>query len=446
VTKASLLLLLALPLTVVALAACAGAAEAPTATAPANPTPSRAETPSPTPLQSIGGVPVEPLKIGEPAEFPDDVALLIETGCWQCDGPTTGLERVYRDPSGRLRVDTLFSPEHLGLPPRVMQTDKGPQEETPNITGFTLTADASRIVVSVCTRGMCSLIGGPPSEDAQTTLFESTDGGITWKVVDVLNGGVAVRASTHEGLLLWDFAAPYDEGYRLYHSGERVEPPAGATAGSPFTTAEGLLLWAAEDGRILRTDGGEFLSLDLPPDAEIVDLLVEPGPAPVSVVTWFVEEGVGGAYYVSVLEPSGDLRHTYRASDLVLLGGWLGGLAYGNADVEPEQLPAPPPDPYLGWLPVALDFDTGTVAPIVDPFLERPSRNLVQAVLQGPFARVAGASSCLNVRVEPREDAEVRQCAADGVLLREIGESGRWVHVLTPNGTEGWTGMDYLER
>jgi hypothetical protein len=436
-------------------AACGGEGRAPagptsTPSPGASPSPSPTSVPSPSPTpEVIAGMPVVPLEVVGKAEFPDDVALIVETGCWQCDGPTTGLERVYRDPSRTLRAETLFSPEHLGLPPRVMQTDKGPQEEEPIITGFALTADASRIVVSVCTRGMCLEMGGPPSTDAQTTLFQSTDGGIIWRALDVLDGGFGARAITANRLLLIHFGGPYEGNgprYQFHPSGETVEPPAGAVTWRPFPAPFGDLLWGTDDGRVLRTDGSEFLALDLPPSAEIIDLAVQPEPAPQTAVVWFEEEGASGSYYLGLVEPEGRFRKVYRTGDLVLLGGWLDALVYGNAGVQPERLPVPPPQFYLAWLPAALDLQGGAAAPILEPFLERQGRNLVQAIVEGPFARVVGTGSCLNVRAEPSMSSVVLACAADDVLLQDIGQSGHWLHVATPAGEVGWAAADYLER
>jgi len=80
---------------------------APSSTSMPSVTPTSTATPAP---DAIDGVEVVPLQFGEEAEIPDDVALIIETGCIQCDGPTTGLVRLYRDPPGQVRTDTLFSP------------------------------------------------------------------------------------------------------------------------------------------------------------------------------------------------------------------------------------------------------------------------------------------------------------------------------------------------
>jgi len=450
----------------VALAACdVGGKGAPTGI-PATPTATPVETPSPTStprLADIDGVPVEALEIGEATDFPEDVALVISTGCWQCDGPTTGLERVYRNPTGEIVVETLFTPEKVGLPPRVIQTDKGPQEDEPTMNGFALTPDGGRIVVSVCTRGGCLEMGGPPGPDAETTLFESRDGGVTWKRIEVLKGGFGARAITDEGVLLWDFSTTIVEGdgerllYQLYPSRNVVESPAGTTGWRSISTPEGEVVWPTKDGRLLRSDGSEYLALDLPGGGEITSVQRGPGEGAPTFVTFFEPEegGSQGGEYLVLLGPDGSVRRAYSLPGLVLLGGVFGPLlVYGNAGVEAEQLPVPPPRFYVGWLPVALDAENGKAAPILDPFLDRPGRNLVSAVVEGPFARVTGTSGCVNVRALPGAGAAVLECVAEGALLMlnrgledERTEGGvTWVHVVTPAGADGWASGEHLQR
>ncbi len=110
-----------------------------------SPSPEVAQTSEPTPIatatpgagetpQVIDGVEVVPLEFGGEVELPDDVALIVATGCTECDGPTTGLIRVYRDASGEVRTDLLFEVDLLGLPPRLLETEKGTQEAEPYIS------------------------------------------------------------------------------------------------------------------------------------------------------------------------------------------------------------------------------------------------------------------------------------------------------------------------
>jgi hypothetical protein len=136
------------------------------------------------------------------------------------------------------------------------------------------------------------------------------------------------------------------------------------------------------------------------------------------------------------------------------VGGWVdSSLLVGNASITPEELGATDPN-FFGYLPALFNLDTSQAHALTHPFLDPPfqgQRNHVQAVLHGPFARVVNTGACLNVRAEPAMTAAVLACAADGVLLHEIGETreasgATWRRVVTPAGVEGWASSQYLER
>ncbi len=69
--------------------------------------------------------------------------------------------------------------------------------------------------------------------------------------------------------------------------------------------------------------------------------------------------------------------------------------------------------------------------------------------------RVSGAGDCLNLRVSPDTDAEVRGCYADGTVFEIaaqasgaeglLNRAGWWVSVRSPAGEVGWVSADYLE-
>lgn len=92
---ASVLALLALGV------ACSGGDESSSSPVPslspsaiATPVASQTAVPSPSPtatISALDGVNPVPLAIGEEAELPDDVAFLVEMGCFGCDGPHHGL-------------------------------------------------------------------------------------------------------------------------------------------------------------------------------------------------------------------------------------------------------------------------------------------------------------------------------------------------------------------
>ncbi len=67
----------------------------------------------------------------------------------------------------------------------------------------------------------------------------------------------------------------------------------------------------------------------------------------------------------------------------------------------------------------------------------------------GTTAKVATPGDCLNLRAEPRPDAQVRDCLADGsVVLRNsaVTEAGGtlWASVTTLGRTGGWVAEQFL--
>ena len=300
-----------------------------------------------TGLRAIGGVPVEPLEIGEPAEFPDDVALIVETGCYGCDGPTSGLLRVYRDAAGSFHRDTLFTVEQLGLGPRLVTDASGGRDRTSRhmSMNYALSADASRAVVGVCTRGFCVELGDEPSADAQTTLFRSLDGGATWEQWGTLDG--ERRSYRHAGTT--DVLLARDEGgpsrFEMFPGGEAIEPPADADALAwPLALPEGELLWPANDGRLLHSDGSVFVDIGGDPTHEYQVTSLTPAPDGETLLFGLYESSFEGEFlerfYLFTADGSGDVLRAYSVEFLPWLGAALGpGLFIGNTDLPPAASP-----------------------------------------------------------------------------------------------------------
>jgi hypothetical protein len=419
-----------------------------TRTPGATPTPSatRASAATPTPTATmapevIDGVEVLPLQFGEEAELPDDVALIVEATCQPCDGPSSGLYLVYRDASGQVRMDDLFG-ETLDLLPPAMSTPAAIGPIGPYIHSLTLNNDASDMVVDVCTHGRCVWID-ETSPDAQSTLYRSNDGGVTWEEFGVLDGSYYVQALAKKGLLLNSPYQPengWNPKYELFPSGEPVEPPPGASRG-PLALPGGELAWPTDDGRLLRDDGSQILTLGqggwvqhIVPDASGQRL------------------AVASIKRLGVFSLDGRPITAFSSSYAPELAGWLSDtLVVGSIGAPGELLPTPGPGPVI--VPAIFDLEAGEAHPILHPFLDQPRRfsYIVRAVLHGPFARVVNTGGCLDVRQEPSAAAAVLACAADGVLLRDTGETreadgATWARVVTPAGVGGWASDEYLER
>ncbi len=418
-------------------------APSPEATGPETPTtvmPTRTPrpTPTPTPAVTIGGLEPVPLTAGDPVSLPSDVALIVETGCWQCDGPTMGFLRVYRDPSGVIRTETLSTAGSLGLPPT---------DYASHIWGFAMTNDASDMVVTICTQGDCGWMG-LPSDDAMKTLFRSTDGGVTWVKYGDLPAGDFLTGDFVEGWLLvgrYEGSDPPVPSWRLVPGDEPVIPPEGATAEWQPAVIGRDILWLTPDGRVVDGAGSELLETG-------GDL--RPGWNPFSA-----RPGEGGSLllhsdvyhrdHMALVDAKYRVDAVYSLPE-IHLGVWLSdSVAAGNAlesgDFDWPAFPAS--------IPVLIDTGEAEIHPIAEPFLDPAflgGRNLIRAALHGPFARVVNTGSCLNVRADAGVDAPVVACAADGVLLRHTGETQEadrhtWLHVVTPSGAEGWASAAYLE-
>lgn len=391
--------------------------------------------------ETLMGVELLPLAAGAEAEVPDGVALIIEIGCTECDGPTEGLARVYKDASGELHVDTLF------------EEPAGPPDDL--ITSFALSADGASIVVGVCPNANCPFLAfGEP--DAETVLYRSDDGGVTWREIEKPDGVYDVRAVLGDNVIL---QGPLDDEGLLqdrfygYPGGAELTSPEPESA--LFMVGGGEIGWLTADGRLLRTSGGEFVSLDAGFHVAWASggrFWFDASGGRIPLVVYDEETG----HYLGLFGGGGGPQRFYRLDGGASIGGWLDeDRTIGNAVVPVQGLTGVPDDfPEaldLVTLPAIFDFAAHEVRPIPQPFLERYGRNRVVAVVPGPFARVVGAGDCLNVREEPAAGAAVVGCFADGVLLRDEGEERRadgqtWVHVRTPRGREGWASLQYLAR
>lgn len=397
------------------------------------------EPPGVTP-ETLDGVPLGRLAVGPEIEVPDDLALIIEVGCTECDGPTERLIRVYRDASGELRTDALF---------------EDPSDQ-PNafITSFALSADASTIAVGVCPEGDCPFLG-PAQPGATSVVHRSTDGGVTWQQLDTPGGVYYAAAVIGDNVVLQgplDAEGFLEKRYEAFPGGAMFDQPVPQTA--LFMVGGGEIVWRTVEGRLLRVNGGDLVRL--PAGFQVA--------YPAGGRYWFDPTGGRTAlalfnddtgYMLGLVAGGGEPMQYYRLEGYATIGGWLDAdRAIGNAVVSSSDLTSEVPEPFREaavTLPAIFDFSNGTVQPIAHPFLEQYGRNRVVAVLPGPFARVTGAGDCLNVRSEPGQTGEVLDCFADGVLLRDRGEERSvdgvsWLSVTTPDGIDGWATVQYLER
>ena len=427
----------------------------------ATPTATGGATPAPTPdpmsgegllRQALEGVEVRSLTLSRPVAVPENIALIIETGCTQCDGPTTGFVRVYRDPSGNVRTDTLLDPSDpgLGLP------EPGPQDQR-YVAGFAVRTDGSEIIAGVCARGYCGGLGGA-TRDSETVLFRSVDGGVTWTEYGRLAPGRWVAGLIAKGDVL---TVGYDEAtgvsdYLFYPSGAPLTPP--QPGWYPEFVGEDVLLWRRQDGTWLRKDGSAYLPGALGSaglSSYVVATYADGDP---QLVSFYLSD----AGYLLELNRDGEIVTAYEFPGYATMRVPLRPQIYlGNSWVEASLLEDPVPSFFAYSLPAVIDLAAGSIGPIAGPFLEPPllnGRNNIVAVQRGSLLRVVNTGSCLNVREAPDINAAVLDCMVDGVLLvlgigNEAYPGGvfevngeTWLSVITPAGIQGFARAQYLER
>ncbi len=421
----------------------------PSAVLTASPSPTAAPTASPRPIPGA----IE-LTRGPDAPCPDDMAFIIDTGCWGCDGGIQSLVRVYRDASGVIRSETILdSTDYDAISP----TSGLP------INGFAIERDASTIAVSLCLEGSCGPGGIIHWEaDSVATILRSTDGGVTWE--EIGRGGPALQVIglvAGGGVLTVNYLERLGGiEFRILPGNELVEPPAGAANHSYAhpATLDGQIFWRTEDGEgVLYSDGSVLVS----PDDEFRPLgtaigELTPGAGRL-LIDGLPSDSSSQMYALAVYDVSDRIavrQQLYSSPGYARPGWWSpgDGLALIAIELPHETRPSSAP------IPALLDMASGEYRIIADPFSSSDppygwpnGRSLVDAVQIGPFARVVDTGSCLNLRAEPSLGAQALDCMADGVLLRDLGEVSEadgvtWVRVSTPAGVEGWASAKYLER
>ena len=415
----------------------------PDVTQPAtNPQPTAVVTPQPT-GETIAGVPVSSISFTQPGSLPvDGLSLIIEKGCYQCDAPGESFERVSLNSSGALQVEPLFEPTNGYL--------------------FSSHFDPAgrAYYVSVCTRGYCGGIA-QLSDDAQTTLHRSTDGGVTWQELGVFDGPVGVATITTQGPLL--NRSTFEDGetnyeFQVLGTQNIIRPPAGYGLAYSYTTGRAIG-WQKEGGReVLNFDGSQLVTLPdvgLAPNRLASMEIIAVSPTGDILIAWVNGPDQGEQHrYIGILK-GGKLNSILKADGSLTINTWLTqSIAFGNVLVSPTDVDPASSDSSGKLHPMMIDLQTGTITPLelYGPAFSSAydfQRNRIVEVQPGPFLRVTGAGDCLNVRERPEADAPVVQCFADNVLLRDLAaeeQSGgiAWKKVATPGGEEGWASAEFL--
>ncbi len=407
-----------------------------------------------TPPDSIGGINVVRLEIGPAVQIPDDWGLIVETCRGDC-ADTPALTRMYRDSDGHLKTDNLVTLQSLGLSPKSSSNPTGAY-----FTGLAASPAGSALALSVCVQGSCFFGAEAPDLDAESMIFRSLDGGVTWSELD-RRVGIAwvIGMSVEKEALVADVGNDGQVtriGYKSLPGGGELLPPSGSGYTQPFFATDGAVFWHTDDvNTVVRADGTQWLGSWADPRQMQValawDYAFDATGSHALVSGMALAQSGPGANLLLMVRRDGSLGQVFSMPTYMVGKMWLDE-AHILAILGPDA--NPPPRPRAGFAPVLIDLSTRIIHPMRDPFLDPPffnGINSIIAVQQGPFARVVNTdNTCVNIRAEPLPSAGILDCAAEGVLLRDTGiasgPAGEWLKVVTPAGAEGWANAQYLER
>lgn len=323
-----------------------------------SPTPNPTDEPSPTappttPTVDPGNVtgevvmdiPVVGVVVGDPMT-PSTTSYIVEKGCWQCDGATTGYERVSFDASGNATREVLF--------------------EAP--VGYILSGRfdpaGNTHYVSVCAVGYCGGVG-EMSSDATSVIYRSTDNGATWHAIAEYPGSAAIGALTADGPIL--FLQEENLGP------VRIED----LAGKPFTAPidgyhpygyRGLgFTWISNDYQsLLMPDGSPLAAGYLDghrwADSSFQFTSLLPDGSGALVSWWHQDESGRLIAYLGVFR-NGELEHVIETGELIFAGAWLDDSTFvGNMAME-----APAGSEVPGGManqPIIFNLESATATPI----------------------------------------------------------------------------------
>lgn len=388
---------------------------------------SSASAPSPTLEETTDdGVASSPLIYRGETPFPDATTLIVETGCWGCDGGSGALYRMSRYGGGAVQSVPIFDAATYGH----------------YITGFAMKPDASEMVVAVCSKLYCGGLGyaEPGSE---ITVYYSRDLGASWQVIGTSTHYFAPVSYTSEGIVFLMFREGQSPLYYL-NSGLRVVPPSNAEFVHMAARRNGELSWTTASGAVVRTDGSELFA---PAGAEHVTS-VATNPGQPLLAGW---KSTAGNFYLTSIDGNGSVANLALAPGAEALEP----AAWWNSDfviATMEAAVVTGDEQLYGMVPAMVNMRTGEAWSIAGfdvlpfgrvvtggpqgDFIAR-GRNRVQVVLRGSFIHAA-VEGCVPVRTFAIGGGGI-DCVTSSTLLRPTGRQDRgWLQVTLPDGRQGW--------
>ena len=403
------------------------------------------------------------------AEFPD-IALLVQPHTWAYvhtqgggievvgdGGPASRLDRISKSAEGEIVRETLMTRDGF-----VAEFPEFLSDSNYPLVDFAVTPDRSYIFAVVC-HSDCEFAVG---HSGRTSIFDSRDGGVTWyhiatsphgepgwRVERVLPEGIAGE----EGFQLIISGGREEDGslyFMLQPSGKVLpwpELPLGYEIHRPLLR-EGEFYWTAyrrpgsdnsKPEYILLTDDGAVLQPKPPRGYEIRRPFLQDGQ-----IIWILHRSFGlddsRPEYILLTDDGQLLPWPEPYKDATW--PWAGQAGEEPTYVDPET----GVERILLIPPYLVPPDIGGPDPRLSGRASYSGQRLGLVDLRhGPFLRVTGTGGCLPLNAEPSPGAEELACAANGVLLKDLGyeeevEETIWRRAMMPDGTDGWADARFL--
>ena len=177
--------------------------------------------------------------------FPAGVAILAQSGCVECDGPPSGVQRLTLAADGSVTREDVIGEEGAST------------EVRGSINGYAISPDGASMAVSVCTRGSCGGINWP--SEPEVAILWSDDGGWSWTETGRLDNPLIPVAVDGARVIVSDWYEPgpppefVPDRYRVLPEDVVLVVPEPGLLG-PFAAPHGIL-WGKRDGTFVDAAG-----------------------------------------------------------------------------------------------------------------------------------------------------------------------------------------------
>lgn len=399
-----------------------------TAASPASASPASSPRPGATPAPNERA-----LGIAADMPLPRDIALIYFQAPFGKDGGPIAIRRVYRTSIGQVRDEVLVD----------------------RVDFRGIVADSGVLAYGACEGDGCLVFGlGAPEKGTTTRFRRSLDGGASWDDVGVREGSWVAAGVFQGNVVALRSEDKQPRTVVLLPLGREIGAlPAGAT-NLAFPWLGTTLGWQTQRG-LVGSDGSALFTATIEAGTEISAMLPQSNGR-VAVASIRVPRPVTAAALLSLFEPDGRLRGSYRFQGDMTPGAWFNGFAslvvdlgYGASATCPGGQPA-----RNGSFLAIVNTFTGTLSFITDPPFTPGCRGGTDRALwvqEGPFLRVNAPGDCLNLRRTASTTGEVIACIGDRALVAVNGEpveanGRRWAGLTLADGRVGYAAAEFLER